>query len=107
MIQFLISVDQTINTLTWAKFEGFGFADETLSARMWRLKHSPSWNTARKIVDFVFEHAFNDLNHCQRSFYDEYFKHQLPEDYRNIINGHIPDWYLKLRDIPEAYKNLI
>jgi hypothetical protein len=96
MIQFLIAVDQTLNTLTWAKFEGFGFADETLSARMWRLQNAPNWNKARKLVDFVFEHLFYDFNHCERSFYDEYFKHQLPEDYRSII-GEIPDWYKSFR----------
>lgn len=35
MKQFLIAVDQAVNTLVWAKGEGFGTADETISARSW------------------------------------------------------------------------
>ena len=38
MMQTLIALDQTVNTLIWARGEGFGMADETLSARMWRLR---------------------------------------------------------------------
>lgn len=92
MIQFLIAVDQVLNTLTWAKYEGFGFADETLSARMWRLKASKNWHRARVVVDWVFEHVFGQKNHCWYSFLEEYSKHQLPEDYR-VIAMEYPEWF--------------
>lgn len=94
MIQFLIAVDQVLNTLTWARLEGFGFADETLSARMWRLRASPNWRRAQKATDFVFAALFNDHHHCWRSFLDEYHKHQLPEDYRAIAID-TPEWFTK------------
>lgn len=98
MIQFLIAIDQVLNTLTWARLEGFGFADETLSARMWRLRHSSNWNRARIVVDFIFEHLFRDLNHCQRSYLDEFYKHQLPDTYR-LAEQNTPDWYKSFRQI--------
>lgn len=43
MKQFLIAIDQALNTLAWAEGEGFGMADETISARAWRLQHRPAW----------------------------------------------------------------
>ena len=92
MIQTLIALDQLLNTLTWAKLEGFGFADETLSARMWRLQASPNWNRARIMVDWVFGNIFGDKHHCQRSFLDEYYKNQLPGDYRDVLM-YTPDWF--------------
>ena len=96
MIQFLIAMDQVLNTLAWAKLEGFGFADETLSARMWRLQASSNWNRARIVVDWVFGNIFNDKNHCQRSYLDEYYKYQLPGDYRKLIEEP-PEWFKKHR----------
>ena len=94
MIQFLIAIDQVANTLTWAKFEGFGFADETLSARMWRLQASKNWNRARMVTDWMFKNIFRDHNHCQRSFLDEYYKNQLPSRYRVLLEqGQVPEWF--------------
>lgn len=98
MIQFLIAVDQTLNTMTWARLEGFGYADETLSARMWRLRNSSNWGRARKIVDWVFGNVFGDRNHCERSHLDEYFKYQMHETYR-APDIEIPYWYRDLRQL--------
>lgn len=89
LIQFLIAIDQLINTLTWAKYEGLGFADETLSARMWRLRHSRNWNIARIIVDFIFALLFKQHNHCYISFLDEINRHQLPLDYQYIMQNEL------------------
>lgn len=35
--QFAIAIDQLANTVVWIPGDGFGYADETLSARAWRL----------------------------------------------------------------------
>ena len=93
MKQTLIAIDQVINTLTYAKLEGFGFADETLSARIWRLRHSRNWNIAQNIIDSIFMLLFKEQHHCWNSYLAEYKKHQLPEDYRaSYIDT--PEWFI-------------
>ena len=81
MIQFLIALDQVVNTVIPARDEGFGKADETLSARMWRLRDRPAWGSALVIVDSVFA-VFGDRDHCYNSWLGELERHQLPESYR-------------------------
>ena len=80
-IQFLIALDQLLNTLVWAKYESTGYADETLSARMWRLRHSKNWGRAQSIVDAVFLFLFKQRDHCLQSYIDEYERKQLPVQY--------------------------
>ena len=36
--QFFISIDQTFNTIIKIADDGYGYADEMLSARAWRLR---------------------------------------------------------------------
>jgi len=79
MKQTLIALDQTINTLVWAEGEGFGMADETISARAWRLREKKRWSTVRKVVDKIF---FWEKNHCQESYDFERDRRQLPKDYQ-------------------------
>lgn len=81
MMQTLIALDQALNTLVWAKGEGFGMADETLSARMWRLRERPAWGSAVVIVDAVAA-VLGDPEHCYTSWLGEFERHQLPESYR-------------------------
>ena len=78
MKQFLIAIDQLVNTCVYAKYEGFGFADETLSARMYRLSGNPKWAYWRDVVDFVF-----GPNHCLYAFQAECERQQLPTGYCN------------------------
>lgn len=78
MKQFLIAVDQTLNTLVWAEGEGFGMADETVSARAWRLQHRSSWGVVRTIIDAVF---FLQKNHCENSYRIELARKHLPSEY--------------------------
>lgn len=78
MKQVLIAIDQTINTLVWSKDEGFGMADETISARAWRLRGRASWGRARKLIDALF---FWDKNHCEKSYHSERLRKHLPFDY--------------------------
>lgn len=80
MKQQLIALDQFVNTLVWAEGEGFGKADETISARAWRLRNRNwRWGTARKVIDTLF---FWDKNHCQTSFESELLRNHLPREYR-------------------------
>jgi hypothetical protein len=78
---FLIAVDQLVNVFVWSSQDGrFGSADETLSARAWRLrKVSQYWATFRIAVDVLF---FFAPNHCQRAYEHEFNKHQLPSEYQ-------------------------
>ena len=78
MKQVLIAIDQTVNTLVWAKDEGFGMADETISARAWRLQSRPLWGVTRVIIDTLF---FWDRNHCEKSYHSERLRKHLPFDY--------------------------
>ena len=72
MKQVLIAIDQLLNTLL------LGMADETLSARLWRLQHP-----AHKFVDTLF---FWDreghVRHCELSYRAELLRHHLPARYR-------------------------
>jgi len=70
--QFLIAVDQSINTLA-----GSGWADETISAWSWRTKH---W--LRPWIDRLF---FWDKNHCEESYKSELERLQLPPEYRVLL----------------------
>ena len=72
MKQILIAIDQLANTLIG------GMADETLSARLWRLQHP-----AHKFVDALF---FWDregpIRHCELSYRAELLRQHLPVGYR-------------------------
>ena len=77
--QFLIAIDQVLNTVVWIKGDGFGMADETLSARAWRLRER---SNAYKVIDAIF---FWDRQgpkrHCQLSYESEVLRSQLPKGY--------------------------
>lgn len=77
MYQFFIAFDQLINTLIYIKGDGFGKADETLSARAWRLRKVSA--TAYKIIDGIF---FWQEDHCRDSYYAEVNRKQLPSEYQ-------------------------
>lgn len=78
MKQVLIAIDQLINTLLG------GWADETLSARIYRnTNKSWWWNTLHKVVDTIF---FWQDNHCYVSYLNENARTQLPKTYRNKDN---------------------
>lgn len=77
--QILIAFDQLINTITWIKGDGFGYADETLSARAWRLRNQ---SRVYKIIDAIF---FWEDRHCYYSYRSEKERNQLPDEYRRLI----------------------
>ena len=79
MKQIALAVDQLINTLCG------GFADETLSARVWRNRNNSwYWSFWHKAIDAAF---FWQDNHCELSFYAEMYRKQLPEAYDNYKRG--------------------
>jgi hypothetical protein len=75
MKQILIALDQVLNTVVWIKGDGFGYADETLSARAWRLRHQ---SNAWKRIDALF---FWDEDHCYKSYRSEVLRKHLPNRY--------------------------
>ena len=78
-MQFLIALDQLTNTLIWIKGDGFGWADETLSARLWRLYLqdilSDKWY---RLVDKLF---FWEEAHCYDSWVSEANRRHLDPYY--------------------------
>lgn len=74
MRQVLIAIDQLFNTLLG------GWADETLSARSWRLREtSKRWKVAHRVIDALF---FFEKDHCYNSYVSEAMRNQLPVEYR-------------------------
>lgn len=75
LLQIAIAFDQLVNT-----FIG-GWADETISARLYRNKNNSWWWAAwYNIVNTIF---FWQENHCRRSFSGEKLRKQLPHMYRD------------------------
>lgn len=73
MKQFLIAIDQLINTLF------FGMADESISARAYRNRNKKHWGIAYKIINRLF---FWQEDHCRKSYESEMIRKQLPREYR-------------------------
>lgn len=80
----LIAWDQTANVLIWAQGEGWGHADETLSARAWRLRDRPTWGAVRWVLDALFwrdRDRHGQRAHCYLSWVAEREREHLPADY--------------------------
>ena len=87
MKQLLIALDQGLNTCVWARGEGFGMADETLSARAWRLRERRfTWGLFQRALDAVAA-AMGDPEHCFSSWLSEFERHQLPAAYRAYVRS--------------------
>jgi hypothetical protein len=71
----LIGLDQTLNCLIKLD-DGWGFPDETLSARAWRLRKEHPWLKA--VIDGLF---FWDSFHCYESWISEQERRQMPGGY--------------------------
>lgn len=76
MSQQLIAFDQFVNTLVYIKGDGWGFADETLSARAWRLREESPY--PYRIINGLF---FWQENHCKEAYESEKNNKHLPEEY--------------------------
>jgi hypothetical protein len=71
----LIALDQLANALL------AGYADETLSSRMYRyeLKEKQLGKIMRPIIDTLF---FFDKNHCFNSYLSELDRRHLPREFQ-------------------------
>ena len=78
MKQVLIAFDQLINTLIFIPKDGFGYADESLSARSWRMRNQ---SNIYKLIDLIF---FWQEQHCQSSYLSEIQRKQLPVEYYSM-----------------------
>lgn len=72
--QVLVALDQLANTLIG------GYADETMSARLWRHHLAGEYSWAMKVVNCLF---FWQDNHCKEAYESEIFRQQYPEEYRS------------------------
>lgn len=74
MLQVLIAFDQLLNAILAGK------ADETLSARAYRMKVKDHkyWSWTAEFIDKVF---FWQDKHCYNAYLAEKQRKQLPEDY--------------------------
>lgn len=78
MKQLAIAIDQLVNTLFFVMGDGFGMADETISARLFRC-HLQGLIGDRwyRLVDALMF----DAEHCYRSWRNEIERRQLPGYY--------------------------
>ena len=74
LFQVALAIDQLANTLIG------GMADETLSARAYRLRLvSYGWHIAQVVIDALF---FWQDEHCKQSYFAEFERKHLPGEYR-------------------------
>lgn len=67
-----IWITQTLNVWLF-----FGYADESVSSRCWRLRAYHGWSHLRFVVDLVFS-FFGQQNHCQAAYMAELERRQFP-----------------------------
>ena len=83
MLQTLIAIDQLINAIFG------GWADETISARAYRLHAKKTrWYITMRIIDAIF---FWQPRHCRQSYVAEQERRQLPPEYRDEIEAALRD----------------
>lgn len=73
MRQVLIALDQLANALL------AGHADETLSARAYRLSRDRGRHWPRRVIDALF---FWEPDHCEQAHRSELLRRHLPRQYR-------------------------
>ena len=72
MRQVIIALDQLANAIL------AGYADETLSARAYRLSRDRGRHWPRRVIDGLF---FWEPDHCEKSYRSERLRRHLPFDY--------------------------
>ena len=75
-IQFILAVDQLANTIL------LGWADETISARSWRMRGK--WGKLPyRLINLLF---FWQDNHCKEAYESEQQRLHLAAEYRELDN---------------------
>ena len=77
--QLLIALDQLANVLIGLVCGYRSWADETLSAKAYRLELERGRSWARKLIDFLL---WFDADHCRTSYESEVNKRQMPPSMR-------------------------
>lgn len=72
----MISLDQFLNTRVKIADDGYGYADEMLSARAWRLRDKS------RLYIWIDRLFFWDKDHCEECYKIELERQQLPPEYR-------------------------
>lgn len=90
--QLLIALDQLVNVIAslLLPWSAIGWADETISARAWRLEqYSAWWRAARVVIDWTFAVLSfgKERDHCQNSHLSEQVRAHLPPAYRALKNA--------------------
>lgn len=80
MKQTLIAIDQFLNCIVYIRDDGFGYADETLSARLFRCYIQGI--VSEKYYEFVDKLFFWQDRHCYHSYRAESERRHLPSHYR-------------------------
>jgi hypothetical protein len=73
VFEVLVAVDQLANAVLG------GWADETMSARCWRLRTQRPYSWLQVAIDRLF---FWQQNHCESAYQSERRRAQLPAEYR-------------------------
>ena len=73
--QSMVAIDQLANALSG------GWADETLSSRLWRNRERPGWRQARSCLDFLAA-RLGDNDHCRTAYESEMKRLQCPPELR-------------------------
>jgi hypothetical protein len=91
MIEVVIAINQLVNTCVWSSYDkktfgyGFGRADETISARLWRLSSESSyWAFFQGLVDAMFD-FFGESDHTYKAWTAELQRRHLPPAYRKFL----------------------
>jgi hypothetical protein len=74
LFEIVIALDQLANAILG------GYADETMSARCWRLRAQRPYSWLRPTIDRLF---FWQKDHCQGAYESEQRRAQLPAEYRS------------------------
>jgi hypothetical protein len=77
LFQLAVAADQTVNTFI-GLFIGGAWADETWSARVWRMQ----WKKNISTIDWLWRVFFNQSNHCRDAYESERLRRHLPPEYR-------------------------
>jgi hypothetical protein len=71
--EIAVAFDQLVNAILG------GYADETISARCWRLRAIQPYSTLQPIIDGLF---FWQQEHCHAAYESERMRAQVPLEYR-------------------------
>ena len=76
IFNLLIALDQLLNTILT------GYPDETISARLFRLRHKNKVIlVVYRLVNVVFYTLFNIKDHCRLAYLSEFYRKDSPNQY--------------------------